>query len=181
MIEARDLTKIYAGKAAVDHLTFTVEPGQVTGFLGPNGAGQVHHHAAHPGPGPAAERHRAHQRPALPGSEGSAADGRRAARGQDRASRAHGPEPPAVPGPDSGPICTIIGIVFVLPILTGLLPSSWGAHINAYLPEQAGTLITHTHEQSGDLLSPWQGFGVLCIWTVLALAVAAYLLERRDA
>ena len=26
-----------------------------------------------------------------------------------------------------------------------------------------------------------QGFGVLCIWTALALAVAAYLLERRDA
>ena len=81
----------------------------------------------------------------------------------------------------AGAISTIIGIVFVLPILTGLLPSSWGAHINAYLPEQAGTLITHTHEQSGDLLSPWQGFGVLCIWTVLALAAAAYLLQRRDA
>jgi ABC-2 type transport system permease protein len=81
----------------------------------------------------------------------------------------------------AGAIATIIGVVFVLPILSGLLPSSWGAHINAYLPEQAGTLITHTHEQSGDLLSPWQGFGVLCIWTVLALAAAAYLLERRDA
>jgi ABC-2 type transport system permease protein len=81
----------------------------------------------------------------------------------------------------AGAISVSIGIVFVLPILSGLLPSSWGAHINAYLPEQAGTLITHTHEQSGDLLSPWQGFGVLCIWTVLALAVAAYLLERRDA
>jgi len=81
----------------------------------------------------------------------------------------------------AGAISTIIGVVFVLPILTGLLPSSWGAHINAYLPEQAGTLITHTQEQSGDLLSPWQGFGVLCIWTVLALAAAAYLLERRDA
>jgi ABC-type transporter Mla maintaining outer membrane lipid asymmetry ATPase subunit MlaF len=40
MIEARDLTKIYGGKAAVDHLSFTVEPGQVTGFLGPNGAGK---------------------------------------------------------------------------------------------------------------------------------------------
>ena len=77
----------------------------------------------------------------------------------------------------AGAISTIIGIVFVLPILSGLLPSSWGAHINAYLPEQAGTLITHTQEQSGDLLSPWQGFGVLCIWTVLALAVAAYLLS----
>ena len=40
MIEARDLTKLYGGKAAVDHLTFTVEPGRVTGFLGPNGAGK---------------------------------------------------------------------------------------------------------------------------------------------
>jgi ABC-2 type transport system ATP-binding protein len=40
MIEAHDLTKIYGGKAAVDHLSFTVEPGQVTGFLGPNGAGK---------------------------------------------------------------------------------------------------------------------------------------------
>ena len=81
----------------------------------------------------------------------------------------------------AGAISTIIGVVFVLPILSGLLPSSWGAHINAYLPEQAGTLITHTREVSGDLLSPWQGFGVLCIWTILALAAAAYLLNRRDA
>jgi ABC-2 type transport system permease protein len=81
----------------------------------------------------------------------------------------------------AGAIATIIGIVFVLPILSGLLPGSWGAHINAYLPEQAGTLITHTHQQSSDLLSPWQGFGVLCLWTALLLAIAAYLLNHRDA
>lgn len=40
MIEARELTKRYGGKAAVDRLTFTVRPGRVTGFLGPNGAGK---------------------------------------------------------------------------------------------------------------------------------------------
>ncbi|MGW5733462.1 MULTISPECIES: ATP-binding cassette domain-containing protein [Streptomyces] len=40
MIEARELTKRYGGKAAVDGLTFTVRPGRVTGFLGPNGAGK---------------------------------------------------------------------------------------------------------------------------------------------
>jgi ABC-2 type transport system ATP-binding protein len=40
MIEARDLTKRYDSKLAVDHLSFTVQPGQVTGFLGPNGAGK---------------------------------------------------------------------------------------------------------------------------------------------
>ena len=40
-------------------------------------------------------------------------------------------------------------------------PQADVAHINAYLPEQAGTLITHTHEQSGDLPSPWRGSGAL--------------------
>jgi ABC-2 type transport system permease protein len=81
----------------------------------------------------------------------------------------------------AGAISAVIGIVLVLPILSGLLPGSWGAYINAYLPEQAGTLITHTQEVSGDLLSPWQGFGVLCLWTALLLAAGAYLLRRRDA
>jgi hypothetical protein len=42
-------------------------------------------------------------------------------------------------------------------------------------------MITHTQEVSGDLLSPWQGFGVLCVWTVLLLAAGGYLLWRRDA
>ena len=78
-------------------------------------------------------------------------------------------------------VSTAIGVVFVLPILAGLLPSSWGAHVNAYLPEQAGILISHTREVSGDLLSPWQGFGVLCLWAVLLLGLATYLLNRRDA
>ncbi|WP_405533995.1 ATP-binding cassette domain-containing protein [Streptomyces sp. NBC_00075] len=40
MIEARDLTKRYGDRTAVDRLTFTVRPGRVTGFLGPNGAGK---------------------------------------------------------------------------------------------------------------------------------------------
>jgi ABC-2 type transport system ATP-binding protein len=40
MIVARSLTKTYGDKAAVDGVTFTVEPGRVTGFLGPNGAGK---------------------------------------------------------------------------------------------------------------------------------------------
>ena len=40
MIVADGLTKIYRKKTAVDHLTFEVETGKVTGFLGPNGAGK---------------------------------------------------------------------------------------------------------------------------------------------
>ena len=40
MIEALGLTKKYGATTAVDDLSFTVPPGQVTGFLGPNGAGK---------------------------------------------------------------------------------------------------------------------------------------------
>jgi len=40
MIEATGLSKRYGATVAVDDLSFTVPPGQVTGFLGPNGAGK---------------------------------------------------------------------------------------------------------------------------------------------
>ncbi len=40
MIEAKNLSKKYNKKLAVDDISFTVETGKVTGFLGPNGAGK---------------------------------------------------------------------------------------------------------------------------------------------
>ena len=41
MIEVAGLTKRFGPVVAVDNLSFTVRPGQVTGFLGPNGAGKT--------------------------------------------------------------------------------------------------------------------------------------------
>ena len=40
MIVARGLTKTYGDRKAVDGIDVTVEPGRVTGFLGPDGAGK---------------------------------------------------------------------------------------------------------------------------------------------
>ncbi len=41
LIETRDLVKKYGDKAAVNHVSFDVNGGEVFGFLGPNGAGKT--------------------------------------------------------------------------------------------------------------------------------------------
>jgi ABC-2 type transport system permease protein len=81
----------------------------------------------------------------------------------------------------AGAITAVIGMVLVIFPLAGLLPSSWGAHVHAYLPTIAGQLITQDKPAAGQLLSAWQGFGVFCAWTVLLLAAATFLLQKRDA
>ncbi len=41
MLQVRDVTKSYDGRAVVDHVTFEVHPGEVFALLGPNGAGKT--------------------------------------------------------------------------------------------------------------------------------------------
>jgi ABC-2 type transport system permease protein len=79
-------------------------------------------------------------------------------------------------------ISIAVAAAFVLPILSGLLPSSspWD-YINAYLPQQAGSQVYLIHPPSPNLLSAWEGLGVLCIWALVLLGLAAYFLDKRDA
>jgi ABC-2 type transport system ATP-binding protein len=41
MLEARRLVKRFHGHAVVDHVSFAVHPGEVVGYLGPNGSGKT--------------------------------------------------------------------------------------------------------------------------------------------
>ncbi len=41
IIQTKDLTKKYRGRAAVDHLSLEIAKGDIYGFLGPNGAGKT--------------------------------------------------------------------------------------------------------------------------------------------
>lgn len=81
----------------------------------------------------------------------------------------------------AGAIATVIGLVLVVPPLISLIPGTIANHIHGYMPTVAGQLIGQTAQQPADVLSPWQGFGVFCLWTVVLLAGCAVLLLRRDA
>jgi ABC-2 type transport system permease protein len=81
----------------------------------------------------------------------------------------------------AGAITAVIGLNLIISNLTNALPDSWGQHVNAWMPVNAGLLILHPQQQPGDLLSPWQGFAVFGGWTVLALILAAVMFQRRDA
>ncbi len=41
LLEVRGLTKKFGGFTAVDHVSFAVQPGEVLGYLGPNGSGKT--------------------------------------------------------------------------------------------------------------------------------------------
>jgi ABC-type multidrug transport system ATPase subunit/ABC-type transport system involved in multi-copper enzyme maturation permease subunit len=81
----------------------------------------------------------------------------------------------------AGAIATVIGLVLVVPPLISLIPGTIANHVHGYLPNVAGQLVAQTSQQSGDVLSPWQGFGVFCLWTAVLLGACGYLLVRRDA
>jgi ABC-2 type transport system permease protein len=81
----------------------------------------------------------------------------------------------------AGAITAVLGIVLILSSLTALLPDSWGHHINAWMPTNAGALIMQTSQAPSDLLGPWQGLGVFAGWIALLLIVAAVLFQKRDA
>ncbi len=81
----------------------------------------------------------------------------------------------------AGAITGVIAFVLVIAPLLQLLPGSWGKHIHGYMPSEAGVLIAQAHPAADAVLSPWQGFGVFCLWTAVLLAAAITLLKTRDA
>jgi ABC-type transport system involved in multi-copper enzyme maturation permease subunit len=79
----------------------------------------------------------------------------------------------------AGGIATLAAIVFVLPPIIGLLPTSVSNSIDPYLPSNAGGAVWTIHPDP-NTLAPWAGFGVFCAYAAVALAVAAVLLVSRD-
>jgi hypothetical protein len=76
-------------------------------------------------------------------------------------------------------IATYAGIMYVLPPLISILPSSVANSIDPYLPSSAGEAMMRIGHQA-NLLSPGAGAAVLAGYVLAVIAAAAALLVRRD-
>jgi ABC-type transport system involved in multi-copper enzyme maturation permease subunit len=82
----------------------------------------------------------------------------------------------------AGGISLFVFLLFVLPGITAILPSSVADSISPYLPLNAGfTVATSTFDPGSHHLSPWGGFALFCGYALIAVLAAAIGLLRRDA
>jgi ABC-2 type transport system permease protein len=79
-------------------------------------------------------------------------------------------------------ITSIIGLLFVIPILAHLLPHTWYDDLARWLPDAAGRAISATVSgQDPHLFSPWGQFSVFAIYTAVLLVVGGIMFRKRDA
>jgi ABC-2 type transport system permease protein len=81
----------------------------------------------------------------------------------------------------AGGIALFVGLLFVLPGITAILPASIADSIQPYLPLNAGTAVASITFDNPHHLAPWTGFAVFCGYAAVALALAAWGMLRRDA
>jgi ABC-type transport system involved in multi-copper enzyme maturation permease subunit len=82
----------------------------------------------------------------------------------------------------AGAIASAVGLLFVAPIIVGLLPNQWSNDIFRFLPTAAGGPLSSTvGAPDGNLWSTWPQFGVTVIWAVVLVGIGAYLFRKRDA
>jgi ABC-type transport system involved in multi-copper enzyme maturation permease subunit len=81
----------------------------------------------------------------------------------------------------AGGISALVALLFVLPGITALLPSSTSDAISPYLPLDAGSAVATSTFNNTHHLAPWAGFAVFCGYAVLIIVAGAVRLARSDA
>lgn len=78
-------------------------------------------------------------------------------------------------------ISTFVGLLFMLPILADVLPSSFANDIDRFVPADIGTRMMTVNYHGADPLGPWVSFALLGAYVAIVLIVGGVLLVRRDA
>jgi ABC-type transport system involved in multi-copper enzyme maturation permease subunit len=81
----------------------------------------------------------------------------------------------------AGAIATLLGVLFVPPLLLDILPGSWKTTVGPYIPMQSGSQIFVAARREVVSLGPWTGFGVFCLYAAVALLAGFIVIKRRDA
>jgi ABC-2 type transport system permease protein len=82
----------------------------------------------------------------------------------------------------AGTICTVIGIMFVIPLITQALPDTWRWDMLRFMPDSAGRVLSVTVGSGNQhLWSAWPQFLVTIVYAVVLLAIGTYLFRKRDA
>ncbi|HXL92812.1 MAG TPA: hypothetical protein VN969_28095 [Streptosporangiaceae bacterium] len=86
----------------------------------------------------------------------------------------------------AGAITSLLGLIFLLPLLAQALPNSWYQAIARWLPGGEALHPIITTGQSGQayssyLFGAWGEFAVIAGWAAAALILGGWLLYRRDA
>ena len=85
----------------------------------------------------------------------------------------------------AGAIAAFVGVLLVLPLIVGVLPSGIAHSFEKYLPSNLGlamTLVTtRKTDFAGVLFTPWTATALLALYAVAAVVLACWLLVRRDA
>jgi hypothetical protein len=79
----------------------------------------------------------------------------------------------------AGAIATIVGVVFLLPVV--LLPLGQHSAVMRFLPEIIAENSLTAVKPVTDSLTAGAGFGLLCLYAAVALAAGGWSLARRDA
>ena len=76
---------------------------------------------------------------------------------------------------------TVLGLLYLPPLLAQLVPSPWRRHIEQIAPMTAGLAIEATRNVRALPISPWAGLGVLAAWAAGSLLAGLAVLNARDA
>lgn len=76
----------------------------------------------------------------------------------------------------------VLGLLYLFPVVTSVIGNQhWQRHLEQIAPMTAGLYIQATVGVKSLPLTPWQGLGVLALWTAGALTLGALVIRFRDA
>ena len=81
----------------------------------------------------------------------------------------------------AGAISAVVGVLFVLPLILVPLGTSLQNSVGKFLPMVIAENSITAVKPDLDNLAPGVGFGLLCLYAIVALAAGGWLLTRRDA